>query len=177
MSRFSRRRANHAWGCGGLRAVGHEAVDLSHYKATDLSRRRSAQQSAEVRTRSPPDRGAGGPLRLQKRLEPHRLPAADEKSRPAEASPTPRDRWRPFLVPACDAAKFRCPKRRTLSSTARQSIWSQSSVSPCGPFAATLVVASNLSFSSGVVVTSSSRAHPIASAPLRAEPPGPVSGR
>jgi hypothetical protein len=53
---------------------------------------------------------------------------------------------------ACDAVKIRWRKRRTLSSTARQSIARESRVSSSGPFTATFVAASNLPFGSGVVV-------------------------
>jgi hypothetical protein len=62
-------------------------------------------------------------------------------------------------------------RRRTIRSRASRS------VSSVGPFAATLVVASNLSAGSGVVVIFFSLAHLTASAPFRAGPPGSVSGQ
>src|SRR4051812_24945765 len=46
--------------------------------------------------------------------------------------------------PACDAVKIRCRNRRTLASAARQSTWCQVRVAPSGPFAATVIAASNL---------------------------------
>jgi hypothetical protein len=51
--------------------------------------------------------------------------------------------------PACDAAKIRCRRRRTSSSTARQSTACQSRAAPSGPFTTTV---SNLSFSSGSLI-------------------------
>ena len=59
----------------------------------------------------------------------------------------------------------------------RPTIRSSQSVSSAGPFTATHVAASNLSVGSGVIVIFFSLAHLTASAPLRAEPPGSVSGR
>jgi hypothetical protein len=61
-------------------------------------------------------------------------------------------------------------RRRTIRSRS----WS---VSSAGPFAATLVAASNLSVGSGVVVIFASLAHLTSSARFRARAPGPVSGR
>jgi hypothetical protein len=71
--------------------------------------------------------------------------------------------------PACDAVKIRCRKRRTSSSTLRQSTAYQSGKSSSGPFTITarsptevgscIVMVSNLSFGSGVVVVSSAQAH------------------
>jgi hypothetical protein len=78
-----------------------------------------------------------------------------------------RTRWE---SPAFDAVKIRWRKRRTLASQARQSTARQSRVSSSGPFTATLVAASNLSFGSGATSSSSSRAHLTASAPFRAGP-------
>jgi hypothetical protein len=51
------------------------------------------------------------------------------------------------------------------------------SVSSAGPFAATIVVASNLSVGAGVIIIFAFWAHLTASAPFRAGPPGPVSGQ
>ena len=59
----------------------------------------------------------------------------------------------------------------------RRTIRSSRSVSSAGPFTATCVVASNLSVGSGVIVIFFSLAHLTTSAPLRAGPPGSVSGR
>src|SRR5258708_817835 len=66
-----------------------------------------------------------------------------------------------FRSPACDAAKIRCRRRRTSSSTCRQSTAFQSRRSPSGPFttlspsttkaASSSVAASNLSLGSDVV--------------------------
>jgi hypothetical protein len=63
-----------------------------------------------------------------------------------------------FRSPACDAAKMRCRRRRTSSSTCRQSTAFQSRIPPSGPFAITSlstatavsgsVMASNLSLGS-----------------------------
>src|SRR5664279_185779 len=70
--------------------------------------------------------------------------------------------------PACDAVKIRCRKRRTSSPAVRQSIASQSRRSSSGPFTTTAapgntavrpVMASNLSFGSGVVVIVTAQAH------------------
>jgi hypothetical protein len=60
-------------------------------------------------------------------------------------------------------------RRRTIHST-----WSRSSA---GPFATTVVAASNLSVGSGVIVIFSCWAHLTASARFRVRAPGPVSGR
>ena len=66
------------------------------------------------------------------------------------------------------AVKIRCRKRRTSSSAVRQSIASQPGGSSSGPFTTTtasgvavavIVMASNLSFGSGVVVSVSVQAH------------------
>ena len=80
--------------------------------------------------------------------------------------------------PAREAVKIRCRSRRTLSSQARQSTASQSRIASSGPFATTVVVASNLSFRfRGLWSSSSPQAHLTASARFRARAPGPVSGR
>ncbi len=56
----------------------------------------------------------------------------------------------PFEVPACDAVKIRCRRRRTFSSAARQLTASQPEGTSSGPF--TTIVASNLPLGSGVIV-------------------------
>src|SRR5664279_4487471 len=70
--------------------------------------------------------------------------------------------------PACDAVKILCRRRRTSSSAVRQLIASQSRRSSSGPFTTTtasgiavavIVMASNLSFGSGVVVIVTAQAH------------------
>ncbi len=89
---------------------------------------------------------------------------------PAQASPEGSQVGRSARPPpfaACDAAKIRWRNRRTLSSQARQSTARHSRITSSGPFTTTLVVASNLSFGSGVTSSSSSQAHLIASARFR----------
>ena len=71
--------------------------------------------------------------------------------------------------PACVAVKILCRRRRTSSSTWRQSMLCQSRSLPSGPFttatraraaaAVDVVMVPNLSFGSGVVVSCSARAH------------------
>ena len=91
--------------------------------------------------------------------------------------------------PACDAVKILCRRRRTSSSTCRQSIDNQSGISSSGPFAAATagVAACAASRSSlpwrptcpSVPVSSifeSSQAHLATSAPFRVRA-SPVSGR
>jgi hypothetical protein len=53
---------------------------------------------------------------------------------------------------AFDAVKIRCRNRRTSASARRQSIWRHRSASSSGPLTATVVVASSLSFGSGISV-------------------------
>ena len=57
-----------------------------------------------------------------------------------------------FRSPACDAVKIRCRNRRTFPSAARQSTARQTRIAFFGPFATTIVVASNLPIGSGVAV-------------------------
>ena len=86
-----------------------------------------------------------------------------------------------FGSPACDAVKILCRRRRTSSSTRRQSIDDQSRTSPPGPFtmpapaagagcpALSILVAltvSNVPFGSGVMSHESAQAHPARVSPL-----------
>jgi hypothetical protein len=91
-----------------------------------------------------------------------------------------------FRSPTCDAVKIRCRKRRTSSSTARQSTACQSRGSSSGPFttataadiaACFVAMVSNLPFGSGVIVNVSAQAHPTRVSTLSGPGTRPVSGQ
>ena len=92
--------------------------------------------------------------------------------------------------PSCDAVKIRCRRRRTSPSTARQSIACQPRGSSSGPFTTPttpgasccapvvrIVMASNLPFGSGAVVSASAQAHLTRVSTLSGPGTRPVSGQ
>lgn len=79
-----------------------------------------------------------------------------------------------FRSPSCDALKIRCRSRRTRSSTARQSMASQSRTASSGPFTMSV---SNVPFGSSTTNIEAAKAHPVHVSTLSGRAPRPVSGQ